>query len=182
MAKAQREVLLVGSVPLTSASAVFETVAKHLGPLVSRIPDGEQIGWSAAVVRTVERNEAFEVSRRVPLNAGGRDPIRIFRLRDGHSADKLKLGPYGYAANAAESYAAFKRLREQGVIHASTRYQVTLPGPGTSTFFLERPTARDRGNGADHSSQRSHDPARHRHGSGARGVPSEAAGFRSTAA
>jgi hypothetical protein len=139
MAKSPREVLLVGSVPLPSASAVFETVARHLGKLVSRIPDGEQIGWSSAVVRAVERDEAFEVSRRVPLNAGGRDPIRIFRLKDGYSADKLELGPYGYAANALESYTAFKQSRQRGVIPAATRYQVTLPGPGTSTYFIELP-------------------------------------------
>ena len=85
MTKVPREVLLVGSVPLPSASAVFEAVAKHLGGLVSRIPDGEQIGWSSAVVRAVEKNDAFEVSRRVPLNAGGRDPMSIFKPKDGHS-------------------------------------------------------------------------------------------------
>jgi len=41
---AAREVLLVGSVPLAPAAAVFETVAQHLGALAPRIPDGEQIG------------------------------------------------------------------------------------------------------------------------------------------
>ena len=139
MTKTVREVLLVGSVPLPSASAVFEMVAKHLGGLVSRIPDGEQIGWSSAVVRAVETHEAFEVSRRVPLNAGGKDPMSIFKLKDGRSTQELELGPYGYAPNAAASYSAFKQLREQGVIPAGTRYQVTLPGPGTSAFFIELP-------------------------------------------
>lgn len=139
MTKVPREVLLVGSVPLPSASAVFEVVAEHLGGLVSRIPDGEQIGWSSAVVRAVEKHDAFEVSRRVPLNAGGKDPMSIFKLKDGRSTQELELGPYGYALNAGKSYSAFKRLREQGVIPAGTRYQVTLPGPGTSAFFIELP-------------------------------------------
>ena len=137
MSRTSREVLLVGSVPLPSASAVFETVSKHLGSLVSRIPDGEQIGWSSAVMRTVARHEAFEISRQVPLNAGGKDPMNIFKLKHGHSIQEL--GPYGYAANAAASYSAFKQLRDRGVVLAGTRYQVTLPGPGTSTFFIELP-------------------------------------------
>ena len=102
MTKVPREVLLVGSVPLPSASAVFEVVAEHLGGLVSRIPDGEQIGWSSAVVRAVEKHDAFEVSRRVPLNAGGKDPMSIFKLKDGRSTQELELGPYGYALNAGE--------------------------------------------------------------------------------
>ena len=65
--------------------------------------------------------------------------MNIFKLKDGRSAEGLKLGPYGYAANAAKSYAAFKALRDRGVIPAGTRYQVTLPGPGTSAFFIELP-------------------------------------------
>ena len=65
--------------------------------------------------------------------------MSIFKLKDGHSTRELELGPYGYAVNAGESYSAFKRLREQGVIPPGTRYQVTLPGPGTSAFFIELP-------------------------------------------
>ena len=36
-----RSVLLVGSVPLSSAEEVFEAVSSQLGTLVKRIPDGE---------------------------------------------------------------------------------------------------------------------------------------------
>jgi len=139
MRKSTRDILLVGSVPLRPASTVFATVAERLGPLVRRIPDGEQIGWSGAVRRTIERHEAFEVSRQVPLNAGGRDPINFFRLKPGVQARDVTLGPYGYADNAARSYAAFKALQRDGAISPDTRYQVTLPGPGTSAFFVELP-------------------------------------------
>ena len=134
-----REVLLVGSVPLRPADKVFEMVAEHLGPLARRIPDGEQIGWSRAVRRTIAQHEAFEPFRKVALNALGADPIDIFRLRKGYRADSVKLGPYGYADNALQSYAAFRRLRDQGAIAPGTRYQVTLPGPGTSAFYVALP-------------------------------------------
>src|SRR5262245_3065881 len=139
MPQQPREVLLIGSIPLAPAAKVFETVARHLGTLVRRIPDGEQIGWSRAARRTFWQHPALELSRKVPLNAMGADPVEIFRLKSGYSASDLKLGPYGYADNAIASYAMFKRLQNEGVIAKETRYQVTLPGPGTSAYCIELP-------------------------------------------
>lgn len=104
----RREVLLLGSLPLRPAEAVFDAVARHLGTLAPRIPDGEQIGWSSAARRTFHQHPMLEVHRYVALNAGGRDPVEIFRLKDGFAAKDLKLGPYGYVENAKQSYAAFK--------------------------------------------------------------------------
>ncbi len=134
-----REVLLVGSVPLAPAEKVFEAVARHLGPVAPRIPDGEQIGWSRAAQRTYAQHEALEHSRNVPLNAHSADPVRMYRLKPGRSAQDLRLGPYGYADNAKASYAAFARLRAAGVIPKGTRFQVTMPGPGTSAYCIELP-------------------------------------------
>ena len=134
-----REVLLVGSVPLAPAAVVFETVARHLNEFAPRIPDGEQIGWSRAARRTIERHDAFEVSGQIYMNAGGVDPADLFRLKKGLSSKDVALGPYGYAENAIDSYTAFKKLRDDGVIAASTRYQMTLPGPGTSVFYIQMP-------------------------------------------
>ena len=134
-----RDVLLLGSLPLRPAEAAFDAVAKHLGTLAPRIPDGEQIGWSSAARRTFHQHPMLEVDRHVPLNAGGKDPVEIFRLKPGFTAKDLKLGPYGYIENAKRSYAAFKGLRDAGIIPAGTRYQATLPGPGTSAFCIELP-------------------------------------------
>jgi hypothetical protein len=134
-----RHVLLVGSVPLAPAAKVFETVARSIGDLVSRIPDGEQIGWSSAARRTFREHPALELSHKVPLNAHGADPVEIFRLKPGHRAADLTLGPYGYAENAIKSYESFRTLRDQGVIAQGTRYQATLAGPGTSAFCIQLP-------------------------------------------
>lgn len=136
-----RDVLLVGSVPLAPATAVFEAVARHLNGLAPRIPDGEQIGWSRAVRRAIERHDAFEVSGKIYMNAGGVDPADLFKLKDGIAAKDVQLGPYGYAENAISSYRAFKKLRDEGVIAARTRYQMTLPGPGTSIFYVQMPAS-----------------------------------------
>jgi hypothetical protein len=132
-----REVLLTGSVPLRPAEKVFEMVAQRLGSVAPRIPDGEQIGWSSAARRTFEHHPALEAYKQVPLNAGGKDPVDIFRLRPGYAARDLVLGPFGYIENATRSYAEFKRLKDSGVIPQKTRYQATLPGPGTTAFCIE---------------------------------------------
>ncbi len=139
MASNAREVLLVGSLPLRPASAVFESVARNLGTLVPRIPDGEQVGWIRAVFQSHEKNLALESKRKVPLDSGGRFPTSVFSLKQGKTADDLVLGPYGYADNAIKSYEQFRVLRDAGTIPKGTRFQVTMPGPGTSVFVVEVP-------------------------------------------
>ena len=139
MATNAREVLLVGSMPLQPASAVFETVSEHLGDLVRRIPDGEQLGWVRAAFRSHEENPALEVSGQVAIDAKGANRTNIFRLKPGLTAKNLRLGPYGYAQNAEESYAQFTQARDEGKVRPGTRFQVTMPGPGTSVSVIELP-------------------------------------------
>lgn len=132
-----REVLFIGSIPLAPASEVFKSVGHHVGPLAPRIPDGEQIGWLAAAFRNFAANPDLEVSRRVPLTAGGANPINIYRPQRGVRPESIRLGPYGYAENAAASYGQFKACKARGEIAPGTKYQVTLPGPGTSAYAVE---------------------------------------------
>ena len=63
----------------------------------------------------------------------------MYRLRADRSARDLKLGPYGYAENARNSYGQFRTMRDAGKIPAGTRLQVTLPGPGTTVASIEMP-------------------------------------------
>jgi hypothetical protein len=133
------DVLLVGSLPLRPASAVFERVARCLGSLAARIPDGEQIGWVLAARKALEASPALEVSERLKHNGRESLDVPFYRLKPGKTAKDLQLGPYGYAANAITSYAQFKKLRDAGVVSAGTRLQVTMPGPGTSVFYVQLP-------------------------------------------
>src|SRR3954451_19589812 len=139
MAAKPREVLLVGSMPLQPASTVFDTVTRHVGDLVRRIPDGEQLGWVRAAFRSHQENPALEVSGQVPLDAKRVHMTNVFRLKNGLTARDLTLGPYGYATNAVESYAQFTRARDEGKVREGTRLQVTMPGPGTSVSVIELP-------------------------------------------
>jgi hypothetical protein len=134
-----REVLLVGSVPLQPAAKVFETVGDHLDGLVRRIPDGEQRGWLAPIWQHLAQNDALEVARQVPINPHMGVLLNVYRLRPGKNARDLSFGPYGLAENALASYAQFRALRQAGRLPPGVRFQVTLPGPGTTVYPVQVP-------------------------------------------
>ncbi len=153
---AHPELLLVGSVGLQSAEDVFRAVSAKLGDRVKRIPDGEtgpRSLWVFWPRRVLERNAAFEIDpdeaahgmratsevegvRRWIGNEAakqGEPPPPRMRLRAGVEASQIELGPLGYADVAAESYAIFRRLRDEGVIPRGVKFQVSLP---TTAAFL----------------------------------------------
>lgn len=123
-----RDVLLVGSVPLEDAEAVFRAVSETVGGRVRRIPDGETgprtnwIGWQAAVFMQTPALEQMPMTQDY---AG----LPQFRARPGVTPDDVTFGPLGYAAAAQESYAVFARLQAEGTIPAGVRFQVSLPTP-----------------------------------------------------
>jgi hypothetical protein len=133
----QRLVHLVGSIPLADEEAVFRAAAATLGDRVKRIPDGETgvranwIGWQAAVFA---RNPSLEVVPDSDKDYG----LRVrYRLRPGTSASAVSFDRLGYADAARTSYAAFARLKQEGTIARSTRFQVCLPTPlAPITSFL----------------------------------------------
>ncbi len=110
-------VLFIGSAPPRSAAAVFEAISEHAGGLCRAVPDGDQAGWLLAVMAHYAANPQLSGVKRA----------------------ELRLGPYGYAAQAEKSYAEFKRLRKEGKFPADTRFQVTLPSPMVSIMFLLHP-------------------------------------------
>ena len=123
-ARGKREVLLVGSVPLGSAEEVFAACARALAGQVKRVPDGEtgpRTNWIAWQRALLGANPAL---RQLP--AAG--PFPVFVLNPEHRGP-VTFGPLGYAKAALESYAVFRRLREQGRLPAGLRFQVSLPTP-----------------------------------------------------
>lgn len=122
-----RAVLLVGSVPLESSTAVFEEVGSKLGGLVKRIPDGETgvrkdwIMWQAEVVKNTK---GLEPGGTRDLQGGYK--LTLYKTKPG---TEVKFGPLGYAAAAIGSFEEFKRAQSAGKIPAGTRFQVSLPTP-----------------------------------------------------
>ena len=141
-----REVILVGSVPLSPASSVFTTVASQLEGLVRRIPDGEQAGWLLGVWKSMAANPLLEPGRKVPM---ARRPsttvfqreLQYFQLKAGIDPARLKLGPYGVAENAIKSFAEFAALKRAGSIPSDVRFQATIPGPLDCAGLIDAPQA-----------------------------------------
>jgi hypothetical protein len=135
----ERPVLLVGSVPLGSSSAVFEAVGTKLGKLIKRIPDGETgarkdwVVWQADVFKKAKGLEPGSTRE-----LRGRYRSILYKVKPG---GRVKFGPLGYAAVAIRSYEDFKRARSEGKIPAGTRFQVSLPTPIAVVMTFTEPEA-----------------------------------------
>ncbi|GAA1405762.1 hypothetical protein [Oerskovia paurometabola] len=136
---------LVGSVNLPTAEDTFRTVAAHAGTHLRRIPDGEvgeRFHW---ILFQGARFDAVPGLARLPIEpviVAGFD-VRPHVLDGSVPADELVFGELGYAAAATASYADFVRLRAQGVIPATTRFQVCLPTPLAPVVAFVVPEARE---------------------------------------
>jgi hypothetical protein len=126
----ERAVLLVGSVPLSSAEEVFEAAASELGPFLKRIPDGETGARSLWIVcqgEPMKNSQGLEVGGERQLQGGIRNPR--YKVKEGLQPEDVKFARLGYADNALASYKVFKRLQGSGKIPANVRFQVSLPTP-----------------------------------------------------
>ena len=139
--------MIVGSVPLEGPEEVFRACASALSPYLSAYPDGETGSrkyWTFSLASlvysrhpdlvAVNAPEAGEVTQPGP-EAGQEEWNRswwTFRLRDG--VDSLTFDHLHYTAAAVESYGIFARLRDEGVIPAGARFQVSLPATGSAVM------------------------------------------------
>jgi hypothetical protein len=131
MAASARSVHLVGSVPFANAGEVFEVLAKRLGPLLKRIPDGEtgeRAGFGTAQYkRVLSRHEAFEPAPQPRAQYQAYQPLR---LKPGRRAEDIHFESLGYAQDIIQdSYPAFLKLRAAGKIDQRHRMLIALPTP-----------------------------------------------------
>ncbi|GAA4845090.1 hypothetical protein GCM10023221_24240 [Luteimicrobium xylanilyticum] len=133
---------LVGSVSQPDAESVFRVVADTLGNGVARIPDGEvgeRFYWIQFQKSRFDATPGLvRVGEPGPLLRGLFDN-RPIAVGPGVDAASLELPPLGYADAALESYRTFSRLRDDGVIPAGVRFQVSLPTPAgvVGSFFAD---------------------------------------------
>jgi len=149
MPRSSSNVLLVGSVPLDSAEEVFKACAHGLGSHLEMFPDGEvgaRKSWiQCQAIFVFDRHPSIECIKRP------QSPDRLsreyndnwtFRLKPG--VDKLDFDDLRYADWAAESYQMFHELRQQGLVPANARFQVSLPTPlGGCAAFFDQPRDRE---------------------------------------
>ncbi len=143
MSRADKPVLLVGSVPSVSAEQTFNTVAPILGNIALGLSDGEidvRRYWVMYIAKnTWAKHPDLEVvrpvSEYVPPGLGLPEwlPAGYHALQWwGPKAGVTKLSPIetlGYPAEAAASYQTFRRLRDRGAIPRGARFQQCLPFP-----------------------------------------------------
>jgi hypothetical protein len=129
---AAHSVLLVGSIPLDDAEAVFCALGAKLGTRAPRYPDGEtgvRTNWIRWQRHIFEDNDAFELYRPATNLSGIKDELArpFYQLKPGIDPTAIRYKPLGFAAEAIKSYAVFSRLKQAGKIPAATRFQVSLP-------------------------------------------------------
>lgn len=133
--------LLVGSVNYDDAETTIRAAAEVLGPRLRRIPDGEvgtRFHWIMFQPDVIANADGIERIGDEPIPFKSGIDARPLRIADGVDAASIQLPPLGYADAAIESYAVFTRLRDEGVVPADTRFQVSLPTTVAvvSSFFF----------------------------------------------
>ena len=142
---------LVGSVPLPDADTVFRTVSGALNPFLHRITDGEtgrRGRWIWFQREMLLEHPAMEVDTDEPPYALYQWDGQLLRetpyLRFRAGVDPASVNfPTGYAEAALESFGAYARLRNEGVIGPDTLFQVSLPTPMATAYMYVSPGARE---------------------------------------
>ncbi len=141
-----RNIHLIGSVPLASASDVFETVSAALGTRLRRLPDGEtgkRGDWITWLEPAFAEHPAFEKSGEFFQVHASATQRERYTLKSGFSADEIRFENLFYADIAKRSFDDFKRLKDAGKIPQGTKFQVDLV-PAHSViwvFLVEAPQA-----------------------------------------
>ncbi|OGA29281.1 MAG: hypothetical protein A3I01_15425 [Betaproteobacteria bacterium RIFCSPLOWO2_02_FULL_65_24] len=135
-----RDLLLVGSIPLDTVEDVMRMFGAHLGDYLPAMPDGEvgeRRSWVNRFCYQLFNGHAdLETLRRPPsidgveqLLPSRREESWQFRVRPGVANVRFGLPGLrlGYARDATNSYFIFRTLREQGVLPADLRFQISIP-------------------------------------------------------
>jgi hypothetical protein len=129
------EILFTGSVPIQPADSVFETLNRHCGPFLKRIPDGEQVDWVIAAINVMAASPGLQVRETGIVLSTADTPFGGMQL----PALSLRRGPqdvhierFGYADAIRQAYRQLADLKQRRVIPAQVRLQATLPAPGTA--------------------------------------------------
>ncbi|MFP6735856.1 MAG: hypothetical protein VB959_18710 [Rhodospirillales bacterium] len=145
MPRMTQDLLMVGSIPLPTAEAVFKTCAEMFGDHLPCMPDGEigpRLVWVSYLYERFKNLPEVEFQPIPPEMRNDMD-VRFNRVAaargavhadraDNHlvvkdGVSEIRLKDLGYAAAAIESYAKFTQLKDQGVVPAPMRFQVAIP-------------------------------------------------------
>jgi hypothetical protein len=142
------ELLLVGSLPASSADSALRSAAGFFGDLVFALPDGEtgaRVGWvSYERERLVRPNpgvvtlQETESPTGLPRHAY---ETPVFGIRPG--VTELHWDTWPRIDDAIAGYQVFSTLRQEGVIGGQLRFQVGLPFPSSALSGFKADFAAD---------------------------------------
>lgn len=137
MSRVHRPVVLVGSVPGDNAEEVLRLCSCEIGNIVTSLSDGEtghRQQWVQFLAANIYHgHEGLETTQR-PYTVDGQEKWHnesygekgwLFKVKEG--VTELHFSSLGYAAAAKDSYEKFAKLKNEGVIPADVRFQVSLP-------------------------------------------------------
>jgi hypothetical protein len=141
--RAKSDVLLVGSLPFDTAEEAFRAAAEGLRGHVGWLPDGEvqeRVNWVGMLPLVVfpKNDDLVETlapptqELEQPERDAERPPVEdlegiwSWQIKAGHN---VQFDDLAYGDFATDSYGVFRRLRDEGVIPPSVRFQVSLPAP-----------------------------------------------------
>ena len=142
------DLLLVGSLPVSSTDEAFRAGAELFGDLVFALPDGET-GPRAAWVG-YERERLVRPTPGIAVVQETESPTGIprhayetpvFAVEEG--VGELHFDTWPRIDDAIESYGAFRALRQDGVIPSHLRFQIGLPFPSSAMNAFKADFASD---------------------------------------
>jgi hypothetical protein len=120
---------LIGSVPLSDSEIGFRKYLAGMPSRLKRIPDSE--AWSR-IMFTMGQNAVFQIAPEMLINFEMNTEAKVKTFAEEEvNAGVAKLQKAGietrYDTAAMESYAVFKRLRDEGGIPQGIKFQDGLP-------------------------------------------------------
>jgi hypothetical protein len=142
------DLVLVGSLPADDTDAAFRAGAAMFGDLVAALPDGEtgaRAGWVGFERNTLLRPHP-DIEVVSELGSPTRPPRHFyetpsFKLREG--VEELRFQTWPRIDEALASWHQFRALRDEGVIPAGLRFQVSLPFPTSALSAFRADFAHD---------------------------------------
>ena len=133
-----RNLYLVGSVPGKDESEVFSTLSKAFGQRLRYVPDGEtgeRLNWVAWLEPIFANSPALTQSEELFKLHDSATGFRRYKLKPGKTVNDVVFDNLFYADVAKKSYATFVKLKAEGKIHPTTKFQIDLV-PAQSVLWL----------------------------------------------
>src|SRR5215475_11924242 len=139
---------LVGGLKAPDAEAAMRTAAGILGRHLYAITDGETGDRSQWIFWQLNKLTAIDGIEMAGMHqfpdAENPDYSEFPTLAVEPSLSKLPARSLGYADAAEESYAVFRRLRDERVIPAEVKFQVSVPTPYATVIAWVREADQER--------------------------------------